>query len=139
MVIYRFSGFTANSGNEYSLLKQLCEEITGKYNTTVNNVAGIEEGERPPVIEGSGERRNLDPNKLDDLIEVFRRCLVLSTEDKRLILFIDALDQIDGNLTWLPSLLPRTPNWWSLLHNKEIELPNSHRLERLKEREGERY
>ncbi|WP_292597905.1 tetratricopeptide repeat protein [Mesotoga sp. UBA6090] len=136
VVIYRFSGFTANSGNEYTLLKQLCEEITGKYDTTVNKVAGIEEGERPPVMEGSGERRNLDPNKLDDLIEVFRRCLVLSTEDKRLILFIDALDQIDGNLTWLPSLLPRyTRLVVSTTLDKEIELP--HRLERLKEREGE--
>ena len=89
-------------------------------------------------MEGSEERRSLDPNKLDDLIEVFRRCLVLSAEDKRLVLFIDALDQIDGALTWLPSLLPKyTKLVVSTTPDKEIELPNSHRLERLKEREGE--
>ncbi len=133
VVIYRFSGFTANSGNEYTLLKQLCEEITGRYNTTVNNVAGIEEGERPPVMEGSGERRSLDPNKLDDLIEVFRRCLVLSTEDKRLVLFIDALDQIDGALTSL-SLPQYTKLVVSTTLDKEIELPPSPRAAERKRR-----
>ena len=87
-VIDRFIGATPASTDIRSLLESLCREVSQAYGS---------QGELPPEYK--------------DLVETFPKRLALATQDKPLILLLDALDQLDPTenahaLSWLPSDLP---------------------------------
>jgi WD40 repeat protein len=95
VIIFRFIGATSASSNPYLLLRQVCEEIAGAYNTPLPSL--LKEGE--------------DDKKLatyEGLREIFPRCLALATEDQPLLIFLDALDQLQSHrFDFLPDTLPR--------------------------------
>ncbi len=86
--VFRFIGATANSTDLHALLEGFCRELGEHY--TVDNT-------------------DL-PLELDKLMVVFRQRLELATADRPLVLFIDALDQLQyadhQELSWLPDRLP---------------------------------
>ncbi|MBN1422661.1 MAG: DUF4062 domain-containing protein [Planctomycetes bacterium] len=89
VVIQRFVGATADCGTLRSLLEGLCAEIGRRY--------GADEG--------------VDVDGPDGLVGLFRGRLALAQQHRRLVLFIDALDQLDVGgavdpLEWLPDPLP---------------------------------
>jgi WD40 repeat protein len=88
-IIYRFIGATPESSNGRSLLDSLCRQISRLY--------GAEESDIPIEFK--------------DLVQDFPERLSLATEDKPLIIFIDALDQLGEldnakALSWIPAELP---------------------------------
>lgn len=87
-VICRFIGATPDSINPHMFLENLVHQIAAIYK------AGSE-----------------IPDLFEDLIEVFKDLILLPGTDNRLILLIDAVDQLSGidarkNLAWLPAVLP---------------------------------
>jgi hypothetical protein len=94
VVIYRFIGVTSSSSNPYRLLGQVCEEIAGAYDTSL------------PALLQEGE----DDKKLatyEGLSQLFPRCLALATGGKPLLIFLDALDQLQSHrFDFLPRTLP---------------------------------
>jgi hypothetical protein len=88
-VICRFIGATPDSSNGRTLLEDMCREISRAYGADERSV---------PV-----EYRNL--------VGEFPRRLALARANRRLILFLDALDQLSDaddarNLAWVPAELP---------------------------------
>lgn len=87
VVVTRFLGVTSASADPRSLLQDLCSEIGVAY--------------------GSTEQV---PSTLQDLQHEFAGRLALASEDRRLVIFLDSLDQLAGteglDLAWLPSVLP---------------------------------
>lgn len=88
-MICRFIGATPESTDIRSLLENLVREITQAY---LDNITSI-------------------PTEYKDLKEVLPKRLKLATKEKPLLLFLDALDQLNASdnihsLNWLPSLLP---------------------------------
>ncbi|MEW6386500.1 MAG: WD40 repeat domain-containing protein [Thermodesulfobacteriota bacterium] len=76
------------------MLRQVCEEIAGAYNTSLT--ALLREGEDDKKLGTYGGMR-----------EIFSRCLALATEDLPLLIFLDALDQLQSGLfDFLPHNLP---------------------------------
>lgn len=93
VVVTRYIGATPESADTRALLQGLCRTITRRY---------------------GGDETSI-PTDYDGLVAEFPKRLALATEDKPLVLFLDALDQLgDGqqvsplgpNLNWLPSDLP---------------------------------
>ena len=85
----RFIGATPSSSDGRALLESLCRQISRAY----------------------GEDETAVSTDYKELVEVFPRCLGFATEDKPLIVFIDAVNQLSDsnnarNLTWLPADLP---------------------------------
>lgn len=97
-IIYRFIGTSAYSSSLNHLLFSLIEEITTVY--------GVDQSSLLREVE--------DESKLSNefgLSQMFQRSLELASEDKPLIVFLDALDQLATNvntvsLNWLPTQLP---------------------------------
>jgi WD40 repeat protein len=88
-IITRFIGATPASSDGLSLLQSLCHQISRAY--------GIDE----PTI----------PSDYQRLISVFNERLASTASGKKLIIFIDALDQLyqrspAENLSWVPPELP---------------------------------
>ncbi|MFX1296789.1 MAG: DUF4062 domain-containing protein [Promethearchaeota archaeon] len=88
-LIFRFIGVTPGSSYARGLLYSICHQVARLY--------GRDESRIP-----------MDYNKL---IQVFPNLLALATEDKPIIILIDALDQLSNidesrNLVWLPRILP---------------------------------
>ena len=82
-------GATPTSSAGRSLLEILCRQISKIYEADETDI----------------------PGDYEELIEEFPKRLALAAQEKPLILFIDALDQLSDannarNLTWLPSELP---------------------------------
>ena len=87
-ILYRFIGVTPDSSSIRMLLIGLCEEIAQRY------------GYSDSV-----------PQDYDELIKMLPDYLALATSERPLIVFLDALDQLQdsnnpSNLRWLPSQLP---------------------------------
>jgi thioredoxin-related protein len=96
-IVYRFIGTTSNSSHIVSLLQSICAEIAGTFDTTLESLAG--EGNEKKLYEMTG------------MTEIFKKCLALATEQKPIVLFLDALDQLSETdnaraLYWLPGELP---------------------------------
>jgi len=88
-IITRFIGATPGSSDDLLLLMSLCRQISRAY--------GIDE--------------SAIPSDYQRLIGIFNDRLSLATPEKKLIIFIDALDQLyqrnpDRNLSWVPPELP---------------------------------
>ena len=89
-VVRRFIGATPGSSTGVSLLRSVCAEITNRY----------------------GVSRAV-PFELNSLFQAFGDALQLASAERPLILFIDALDQLESSdpvrsLAWLPGQLPAT-------------------------------
>jgi WD40 repeat protein/ABC-type molybdenum transport system ATPase subunit/photorepair protein PhrA len=111
-IIFRYIGSTPSSSDGRSLLENLCKQIFKTFNFEEQKrqkIAGIE-----GYDEESRERRQRIekeyeiPSEFQKLSTTFRDFLTKIPGDKRLILFIDALDQLSEtdharNLTWLPA------------------------------------
>jgi len=85
----RFIGATPSSSDGRALLESLCRQISRAY----------------------GRNETAVPSDFKELVEDFPRCLSFATQDKPLIVFIDAVNQLSDsnnarNLTWLPADLP---------------------------------
>jgi len=94
-IIARFIGATSPSSDPRSLLEGLCQEI---------------------ARENGGDEAAV-PLDYKSLVIKFPEMLALATEEKPLIIFLDALDQFQkaGDaryLEWLPSQLPDTSTLW---------------------------
>ena len=88
-IVYRFIGVTPESSNVRALLENLCRQISRQY--------GVDESSIPVDYK--------------ELVDEFPKRLALATQEKPLILFLDALDQLSalGNiqdLAWMPMELP---------------------------------
>ncbi len=88
-IVERFIGATPGSSDGRALLESLCKEITEHY----------------------GEDEQSVPAEYQKLVKDFQKRLELATQDKPLIIFLDALDQLSDNeharnLAWLPDKLP---------------------------------
>ena len=88
-IVYRFIGATPSSSDGRALLKSLCRQISRRYGANEANV----------------------PTDYRELVQEFTERLALAAEEKPLILFLDALDQLSDtdharNLMWLPAELP---------------------------------
>ena len=114
----RFIGATPASSDGRSLLLGLCQQVTRLY---------------------SDDETTL-PQEYKDLVQEFPRRLALAQQDKPLVLFLDALDQLANtnnarSLGWLPRELPphvkvvvsTLPG--ECLKNLESKLPLENRLE----------
>jgi WD40 repeat protein len=117
-IIYRFIGATPESSNGRSLLESLCRQISRRY----------------------GSDESIIPAEYKDLVQEFPKRLALAKPDKRLVIFLDALDQLSDadnarNLTWLPADLPPNVSLTvstlpgECLHALESKLPVGNRLE----------
>lgn len=135
-LVCRFIGATPVSTDIRSLLQSLCEEITHDY----------------------GDDTSTIPLDYKELVQDFPKRLAMATREKPLLIFLDALDQLNStdnahNLNWLPLELPE--NVWmvvSILEGEEeagaclraaqtrfAQLPSHHirRLQDLTPQEGE--
>jgi hypothetical protein len=88
-IITRFIGATPGSSDDLLLLQSLCHQINSAY--------GIQE--------------STIPSDYESLVKIFYERLSLATPNKKLIIFIDALDQLyqrnpARNLSWIPPELP---------------------------------
>ena len=104
VIIYRFIGTTSHSSNIISLLQSISGQIAKEFGTTLETLAG------------EGREKNL--YELNGLSEIFNKCLALGTQQKPILLFLDALDQLSDSdnaksLYWLPRELPA--NSWMLV------------------------
>ncbi|NLT44883.1 MAG: DUF4062 domain-containing protein, partial [Thermotogaceae bacterium] len=103
VVIYRFCGITANSSNELYLLSQLCEEITSNCLDKTNiyakrdDISSTEDDDKDGKDSYKPEQR--------EVFGKFEKCLSISLQGRKLVVFVDALDQLSGNLAWLPDEL----------------------------------
>ncbi len=93
VLVYRFIGVTSSSTNIISLLRSICGQIAKGFNETLESIAGEDQKESLYEIYG--------------LSEVLRKCLNLATAEKPIILFLDALNQLQEHdnaksLYWLP-------------------------------------
>jgi WD40 repeat protein len=94
VIIYRFIGATSDSSNPLLLLRQVCAEIAGAYDTNLQSL--LQEGEDYKKLGTYGV-----------LSQLFSRCLARANDDKPLWLFLDALDQLQSQLfDFLPRTLP---------------------------------
>jgi hypothetical protein len=89
VLLTRYIGATPESADARALLLSLCREISRRY----------------------GADESAIPSNYDSLIQEFPQRLALATDERPLLLFLDALDQLgDGqqppNLSWLPTELP---------------------------------
>ncbi|MEN6290995.1 MAG: AAA family ATPase, partial [Methanobacterium sp.] len=88
-LVVRFIGATPESSDLHSLLESLSRQITKIYDEDDSNI----------------------PTEYNDLVQDFKERLNFATNEKPLIIYIDALDQLSDsenahNLTWIPSELP---------------------------------
>ncbi len=114
-VVFRSIGATPASSDGRALLESLCEQIY--------EVLDYEQQKQQRLAKVEGEteearrerdRINLEytiPGDIKKLAETFYNFLVKVPEDKQLIIFLDALDQLSDadnarNLNWLPAELP---------------------------------
>jgi hypothetical protein len=93
VTVYRFLGTTSASSGIVSLLQSICAQVAVRFDTTLKALAG--------------EGREDSVNDIYGMTEIFKKCLELSSADKPVIIFLDALDQLSGsdisrNLSWLP-------------------------------------
>lgn len=96
-IICRFIGTSSRSSNIVTFLQSICGEIAKEYDKDLKKIAG--------------EDTEKKLNDLQGLTEIFSICLAMGTEEKPIILFLDALDQFPDNdnaraLTWLRRELP---------------------------------
>lgn len=96
-VIYRFIGTTSASTNIISLLTGICSQIAKAFDVTLES-----------LMEDGREKSLYDVQLLTELLN---KCLSLATDQKPLIIFLDALDQLSDTdnaraLYWMPSVLP---------------------------------
>lgn len=88
-VVVRFVGVTPDSSNGRGLLDGLCREISGRF----------------------GGDESTIPSDYRELVRDFPERLALASEERPLVLFLDALDQLSAaegarSLSWLPGELP---------------------------------
>lgn len=89
LVICRFVGATPSASSVRSLLESLCRQVASAYGSDVESV----------------------PADLRALVDDFPRRLALASQERPLIVFLDALDQLSPtthatDLNWLPAELP---------------------------------
>ena len=117
--VVRFIGANAKSSNLISFLSSICMQIAQSYGKTLLELA-----------------EDFQKQKLFDyytLIMIFQKCLALASPDRRILLFLDALDQLSDSddaksLNWLPKILPAhvhlvvsvLPELESQLHDAQI-------------------
>ena len=105
-VVARFIGATPESSIGRSLLFSLCRQIARRYADDGLAVAAGEGGER------QGPRGESEvPADYRELSAEFPRQLARATEERPLVIFLDALDQLSPaegarGLSWLPRELP---------------------------------
>ncbi len=96
--VFRFIGTTSNTSDAFKLLTQIIRQITDQYGVEMNSL----------FKEGEDEKKF---STLHGLKELFQRCLSLASSEKPLIIFLDAFDQLSGDLSslsldWMPKELP---------------------------------
>ena len=128
VLMYRFIGATSGSTSLISLLQSVGGQIATAFGTTLESMANFEN--QSALYE------------LSSLSEIFKQCLALSTSEKPIYVFLDALDQLsnyEGNsFYWLPAELPEhtrfiistLPDLEPALGNTSIiHLPVLHKME----------
>jgi len=93
VLVYRFIGANARSSNIISLLTSICGQIAQSYETALENLMAPSQ---------SGQFL-----EIESLTELFNKCMTLASEERPLIIFLDALDQLSDadhakTLGWLP-------------------------------------
>jgi WD40 repeat protein len=97
-IVYRFAGATSGASDTFKLLSQIIQQITAAFGVDMN--ALLKEGEDEKIF-----------STVRGLKDILSRSLLLATSENKLIIFIDALDQLSSDaaslsLDWLPQELP---------------------------------
>ena len=116
IILERYIGATPGSSNLRSLLTDLCKQLHRALDFEALKAAELADLGGAPGEEAQKQREAVErkfgiPDDLNKLIEHFRGLPARVPEDRRLVLVLDALDQLDeeGNphtLAWLPERLP---------------------------------
>ena len=116
ILLERYIGATPGSSNLRSLLVDLCQQLHRALDFEALKAAELEGLGGASPEEAQKQREAIEqkygiPDDLNKLIEHFRGLPARVPEDRRLLLVLDALDQLDdeGNphaLYWLPDCLP---------------------------------
>jgi WD40 repeat protein len=115
-VFCRYIGATPESSDGRSLLERLCNQIYNTFdfeNQKQRKLAEIKKDDEDAKQRRQEVEREYEiPMDFQKLSPIFRSFLSKIPSQEKLILFIDALDQLSDtdharNLTWLPSELPR--------------------------------
>ena len=143
-VVYRFIGATPDSSNGRALLESLCRQVYQEFDFE------RQKRERLALVKGTDEEAQKSRNLIEEeysippdypgLLETFRAFLAKVPTGKRLILFLDALDQLSDadnarNLIWLPRQLPEYVKLvvstlpGECLDALAVKLPETQRLE----------
>ncbi len=115
-IVPRFIGATPESTDIRTLLRNLCLEISNAFgfeSLKEQEMAAVSDSVTEDAIKRRDaiEKRYGVPDEYRHLVERFREFLLMVPQERRLILFIDALDQLSASdnahsLNWLPSQLP---------------------------------
>lgn len=97
--VFRFLGTTSVTSDTYRLLLSLISEIAAAY--SVETVSLLREGEDETKF-----------STVKGLTEILPRCLGLATDERPMVIFLDALDQLARDcaslpLDWIPKELPQ--------------------------------
>ena len=115
-VVYRFIGATSDSSNGRALLEGLCRQVYRDCafdEQKQHRLGEISSDDRQGEAKRTAiEREYAIPPDLQGLSTAFPRLLGMVPADRRLVLFLDALDQLSPedrarDLTWLPVELPQ--------------------------------
>jgi ABC-type dipeptide/oligopeptide/nickel transport system ATPase component len=98
VIAYRFLGTTSKSSNVINLMQSVAGQIAKEFGTDLKKIVGQE------------NEKSL--NEVYVMSEAFKKCLALATDEKPVIVFLDALDQLSETdnakaLHWLPKELPK--------------------------------
>lgn len=100
VTVCRFIGATSSSTNILSLLQNICKQISQSYGIELQSL----------IDEGRDKEKAL--YEMNGLTEIWGKCLTLSTAEKPVVIFLDALDQLSDTdnakaLYWIPRELPQ--------------------------------
>jgi WD40 repeat protein len=138
-VIVRYIGATPESSDGRTLLESLCRQIFIVFNfeeqkrERLDKIVGFDE-------EAENMRRQVEeeysiPLDFQNLSTTFKNFLVKIPTTKKLVLFLDALDQLSNtdnanSLTWIPREMPQHVHLVvSTLHGEEKKVPSSIQIE----------
>jgi tetratricopeptide (TPR) repeat protein len=114
VVVQRFIGTTADSKNAMTLITGICAELAREIGVTWNN-----------------------PGSRAEIVRSFRTMLGLATNDQRITIFLDGLDQLShedlGAIDWLPAEPPENVKFvLSVLSSESEEATSPLRVLRLR-------
>ena len=110
IIAYRFCGISPDSSTIRSTIYSLTQEIARHYQVLQKNLLKEEKKEGDKDTPDGKQETTIDITKDTGLKKVFHKALNLVTEERPLVLFLDAIDQLKDPLgavlDWFPGKMP---------------------------------